>query len=257
MKDHRKENGSEKVLNMKILLIRHGDPDYKNDTLTEKGWKEAECLAEMLSEREIDYFYTSPYGRAKDTASLTLERMGRKAETLQWLREFDTRIFRPDSPDTPHIAWDWLPQDWTEEPRFYDKDHWHENEHLEKFSIGREYREITEQFDDLLARHGYVREGGYYRAENPNHDTIALFCHFGLGCILLSHLWNVSPMVVWHNLCAAPSSVTTLATEERRKGIAIFRMLAYGETAHLYAKGEKPSFAARFCECYDDDTRHD
>ena len=34
---------------MKLLFIRHGDPDYTNDTLTKKGWREAECLAEMLS----------------------------------------------------------------------------------------------------------------------------------------------------------------------------------------------------------------
>ena len=27
---------------MKLLFIRHGDPDYTIDSLTEKGWKEAE-----------------------------------------------------------------------------------------------------------------------------------------------------------------------------------------------------------------------
>ena len=26
---------------MKLLFIRHGDPDYEIDSLTEKGWKEA------------------------------------------------------------------------------------------------------------------------------------------------------------------------------------------------------------------------
>ena len=46
-------------------------------------------------------------------------------------------------------------------------------------------------------------------------------------------------------------------TEERRKGIATFRVLSYGDTSHLYIHGEPPAFAARFCECYEDDTRHD
>ena len=64
------------------------------------------------------------------------------------------------------------------------------------------------------------------------------------------HLLNVSPMVLWHGLCAAPTSVTTVVTEERQKGIAYFRMLAFGDTAHLYCKGEPPAFAARFCECF-------
>lgn len=125
------------------------------------------------------------------------------------------------------------------------------------YNVGEEYRAVTDAFDELLARHGYVREGGYYRAERPNHDTIAFFCHFGLSSVLLSHLWGVAPSTVWQNFCAAPTSVTTLVTEERRKGIASFRMLSYGDTSHLYIKDEPPAFAARFCECYDDDTRHD
>ena len=242
---------------MKILLIRHGDPDYKNDTLTETGWKEAECLSEMLCKQEITYFYTSPYGRARDTASLTLEKMQRTAEVLPWLREFDTRIARPDDPEGDHIMWDWLPQDWTTDPRLYQKDQWYKRDCFAEHGIGEEYAEVTRQFDALLEKHGYKREGGYYRAERPNHDTIALFCHFGLIGVLLSHLWDVSPMIIWQNLCAAPTSVTTLVTEERRQGIAAFRMLAYGETTHLYVCGQPPSFAARFCECFDDDTRHD
>lgn len=33
---------------MKIMIIRHGEPDYSIDSLTEKGWREAEYLSEML-----------------------------------------------------------------------------------------------------------------------------------------------------------------------------------------------------------------
>ena len=43
---------------MKLLIIRHGDPDYEIDSLTEKGWREAEYLAEMLSKQKIDRFYS-------------------------------------------------------------------------------------------------------------------------------------------------------------------------------------------------------
>ena len=65
-------------------------------------------------------------------------------------------------------------------------------------------------------------------------------------------------MVLWHGFCAAPTSVTTIVTEERRKGIASFRMSAYGDTSQLYVKGEDPTWSARFCECYDnEDQRHD
>lgn len=244
---------------MKLLIIRHGDPDYKNDSLTEKGRREAECLSDLICEADSEstHYYTSPYGRARETAAIAMSKIDRKAVVLPWLKEFDVRIQRPDDPLKEHIAWDWLPQDWTKDARLYDKDHWAENEHMAEVEVGEEYRMITELFDELLAWHGYIRDGGYYRVERPNHDTIVLFCHFGLESVLLSHLFGTSPVVIWQNFCARTTSVTTLVTEERRKGIAIFRMLAYGETTHLYVHGEEPSFAARFCECYDDVTRHD
>ena len=113
-----------------------------------------------------------------------------------------------------------------------------------------DYAAVIRRFDELLAGHGYRREGRLYRAERPSNDTLVFFCHFALECVLLSRLLNVSPMVLWHGLCAAPSSVTTVATEERRPGIASFRVLQFGDISHLYAHGEPPSFMARFCERY-------
>jgi probable phosphoglycerate mutase len=42
-------------------------------------------------------------------------------------------------------------------------------------------------------------------------------------------------------------------TEERREGIAQFRMLSFGDVSHLYAGGVEPSFSGRFRECYTND----
>lgn len=64
-------------------------------------------------------------------------------------------------------------------------------------------------------------------------------------------------MVLWHGTVAAPTAVTTLYTEERRRGKAAFRMAAFGDISHLYEAGEEPSFAARFCEIYENEDRHD
>ncbi len=242
---------------MRLLIIRHGDPDYTIDSLTEKGWKEAEFLSERLKECDVKEFYVSPMGRAKDTASLTLKKMGRTAVECKWLREFAPDGYF-DENRQKRVPWDWLPQDWTKEEKFYQYDHWFEEESFVKASIKEEYDWVTENFDRLLAQHGYVREGHLYRVERANEDTLAFFCHFGLGCVLISHLIGVSPMVLWHGLCAAPTSVASIRTEERRKGIASFRMSAYGDTGHLYVKGEEPSWSARFCECYENqDQRHD
>ena len=34
---------------MRLLFIRHGEPDYEKDSLTEKGFREAGYLAEYLA----------------------------------------------------------------------------------------------------------------------------------------------------------------------------------------------------------------
>ncbi|MCI6959820.1 MAG: histidine phosphatase family protein [Oscillospiraceae bacterium] len=241
---------------MKLLIVRHADPDYSIDSLTPTGWKEAELLADRLSRLEVAAFYVSPLGRAKDTASLTLQKIGRTAVECPWLREFDARIRKPGA-EGESIAWDWLPADWTAEPRFFDRHAWQEVPVMAAGQVAEKYRAVTNALDDLLAAHGYRRAGEIYRAERPNTDTVVLFCHFGVECVLLSRLLNVSPMVLWHGFCAAPSSVTTLVTEERRQGEAYFRLGAFGDTSHLYAGGREPSFAARFCEMYSlADQRH-
>lgn len=234
---------------MQILIVRHGDPDYERDTLTKKGWREAECLAKRLSQLDVKAFYVSPLGRAKDTASLSLKKMGRTAEELPWMQEFRASVSRPDA-EGKTIAWDWLPQDWMTQEVFYDRERWFGHPIMRDSDISREYQWVTEGLDALLMRHGYVRKGNYYQVEHANTDRIVLICHFGVQCVMLSHLLGISPMILWHGFCAAPTSVTTINTEERRKGIAAFRVASFGDVSHLYAAKEPVSFQARFCEYY-------
>lgn len=242
---------------MKLLIVRHGDPDYTIDSLTETGWQEAELLSHRLCRLNIKDFYCSPMGRARDTAKPTLEKLGRQAEILPWLREFSPQVLRPHT-DRRSIAWDWLPQDWTADKRFFDREHWWDNDRFAQAGVMEEAKWVWQGLDDLLTSHGYCREGEFYRVEKPNEDTIVFFCHFGVECVLLSHLLGISAMALWQGTCALPSSITTLTTEERREGIAAFRMSAFGDTSHLYAADREPSFSGRFCETYENrDQRHD
>ena len=41
---------------MKLLIIRHGDPNYDIDSLTPKGWKEVEYLSERIARLDIRDF---------------------------------------------------------------------------------------------------------------------------------------------------------------------------------------------------------
>lgn len=73
---------------MRLIFIRHGEPDYEHDSLTEKGWREAKLLAARTKDWHVDDFYVSPLGRARDTASFTLKAHGKTAEIMDWLHEF-------------------------------------------------------------------------------------------------------------------------------------------------------------------------
>lgn len=225
---------------MRLLLIRHGDPDYERDSLTEKGRVEAELLSQRLCKMDIKAFYVSSMGRARDTISPTLEKMGREAVVCDWLREVDL---------SPFSLWRLLPSDWQYDEIQYDYNNWKSAELFRNTRIQRVSDYATENLDRMLGNYGYVREGKNYRVTKPNKDTLVLVTHFGLESILLSHLMNLPLLPIVKSMAAAPASVITLITEEREQGTALFRM-TIGETAHLYVSGQDPALAGRYREVY-------
>lgn len=241
---------------MKVLIVRHGDPNYEIDSLTNKGWREAELLSNRIAQLDVTAFYLSPLGRAKDTASITLKKMNRTGEVLPWLREFQAPII-DELTGKERLPWDQLPENWTKIDGYYDCQQWYQQPAMQNGIVKQEAQWVYDGLDALLLKHGYQREGKIYRAIHSNRDTIVLFCHFGVECVILGYLLGISPMVLWHGFCAAPTSVTTITTEERREGIASFRVNSFGDISHLYVAGEEPAFAARFCETFDSKERHD
>ena len=89
---------------MRLIFIRHGEPDYEHDSLTEKGWREAKLLAARTKDWHVDDFYISPLGRARDTASFTLKAHGKTAEIMDWLHEFLGKV--PDGAGGTRLCWD-------------------------------------------------------------------------------------------------------------------------------------------------------
>ncbi|MBE5859287.1 MAG: histidine phosphatase family protein [Butyrivibrio sp.] len=260
---------------MKLLFIRHGDPDYEKDALTEKGKKEAMLLSNMIDTFGIDDVYQSPLGRAKETASYSLLRLGKEAVTYEWLKEFPA-VFDPNLSESARqayenelvfnketgkydgrILWDVLPSYYAQHQDIFDPVKWRESEIVKCSNMVPIYDEVVSEFEKLLADYGYVRDGRIFRVKEGNDKVIAFFCHFGITCVLLSYLWQISPFTLFQYLAAAPTSVTEVVSEERQKGIAIFRTLRIGDITHLTMGQAMPSFSARFCEKYEnEDERH-
>ena len=264
---------------MKIIFIRHGDPDYVNDSLTEKGIREAKLLSDRTVNWPVTQFYCSPLGRAQKTASYTLERVGREAITYDWMKEF---FYPVEDPTTGRVGvpWDFMPEYWTEIPQMYDRNDWKETQlYRSNPALLPAYTEVCDGLDDILASYGYRRFHNYYLNENlstqevreqpaaPNivtpdytdkmrgqidktDSSIVLFCHLGVICVMMSHLLGMSPALLFHSLYLVPTSVTILGTEERRGNIAQFRAQVIGDTSHLSRGGEPVSAAGYFTDVF-------
>ena len=241
---------------MKLIIIRHGDPNYEIDGLTEKGKREAALLAERMQGENIKAIYCSTYGRAMRTAEYTLEKTGMKAEYFEWLREFNYERIRLPYVEGNRVAWDLLPEYIDKYPELYHPTEWKNVDFLKDTGVPDAYDNVCKEFDLLLAKHGYERQKFSYKVVEPSHDTLVFFCHFGLAALLLSHLMNCSPYSLWQHTVILPTAVTTVYSEERIEGTALFRASCIGDTSHLFAGKEELSDSGRFCECFVDDARH-
>ena len=238
---------------MRLIFIRHGDPDYSIDSLTEKGKREATLLAKRVSKWDIDNIYCSPLGRAKKTAEYSLNMLGRNAEEHIFLREFKGNVLNPYT-GKDHICWDMMPEYWTGREGLYDKDNWAREEVMltSPVNIENEWNMVCRGIDGILASHGYIREGRYYKLEeNIKKDkTLVFFCHFGVTMVMMAHLLGISAPVMLHGFFLPPTSVTILNSEERVPGSAYFRCQVMGDVTHLHMGNEPASDSGYFAELH-------
>ncbi len=163
---------------MRLIFIRHGDPDYANDSLTEKGKREVELLTKRVTNwKNITEFYVSPMGRAKATIEPSLEKLNRNAITLDWLQEFHyhteypSNFFIKELSGKKTMCWDFIPEVYYSDKKHFDKDNWYNSKIMKKGNIKRKYKEVTEGIDALLKEYGYIRNNkNFYDVLNPVHN---------------------------------------------------------------------------------------
>ena len=216
---------------MKLLFIRHGHPDYEHDCLTERGRKEAEALANRLTGMEIDAAFTSPMGRAKETALFFTALSGIRVEERDWLHEFDVKINDAESGGRKEV-WDISPKIWTRNRELYDLELKSQPEFIGTDYVARA-QAAAEGIDELLKGFGLVREGRAYRRTGESDKTVALFCHFGATCVALAHLLNIPPMVALNSFSAEPTAIATVCSDDRFGETVNFRLHGYGDISHL------------------------
>lgn len=220
---------------MRLLIIRHADPDYANDTITPAGHKEALALARRMFRHGLDRIYCSPLGRAIATARYTAEALNLQPLIEPWTAELgQCRVTLP--PWGTLCVWD-TPGQIIRAADPPTRDNWHQMPVFSDPLFRDTFLKLQADSDAFLARHGYHRQDGRYRIVNPNRDRIAVFCHGGLGLWWLAHLLEIPLPLMWSGFWLPPSSVTTILFDERSEQWAVPRCIGCGDVSHLYEAG--------------------
>jgi len=233
---------------MKIYIIRHAEPDYKNNTLTEKGFREVEILKERMKNYHFKELYVSTLPRAIYTAKAITSP---EPVYCKWLEEFFHEITLDGK---KRINWDFLPSYFVTNKDLYNNDTYLDKEPMISGDIKKYYEEVTTEFDKIICKNGYERmDNGNYKVVNGNHDSICFVCHMGMMTVLMSHLLHIPYVTIIQTMMCAPTGITILSTEEREEGIAQFRTIQFGDVSHLENANEPISWSGRFDECYYDE----
>jgi probable phosphoglycerate mutase len=212
---------------MKLYIIRHADPDYENNTITDFGWEEAHALAQWLKDVHIDKIYTSPLGRAIDTAKPTCEIKGMTSEILPWTAEHID--YMRDNNLTPESE---CTYSYSIQNGIYDYKDFSSPERM------KTVENMQKCSDEFLASLGYEREGALYKVTRENNDAIAVFCHGGFGGAWITYLMGNAPGNYWQTISLSTSSVTTFAFHNYSKTGYIRPILCrLGEIKHIYDAG--------------------
>jgi probable phosphoglycerate mutase len=223
---------------MLLYIIRHGDPDYTTDTLTERGILQAEAVGKRLYASGINRIFSSPKGRARMTAEPACRLLGLTAEIEDWTKEIEGDRLTP-YPDGVMKTISRLPNYVFREAGGLDLDYDHawESNGISESRMKEAAKFIEENGNRFLEKLGYKYENGNYRITNPNDEKVALFCHAAFARTWLSTLLHIPLHLMWAGFSYTHTGVTVIDFKNHESGITAPQCLCYSDISHFYAHG--------------------
>lgn len=223
---------------MLLYIIRHGHPDYETDTLTELGRLQAEAVGKRIAKSKIDRIYTSPMGRARQTAEPACRLLGLEYQVEEWTREVDEEQYTPypDGVRKPLCAMQNTLARGTDEldlpfSRSF------ECRAVAPSGMKEKYDFIRRSGDEFLERLGYREENGVYRILRPSEEKVAVFCHALFGMTWISALLRIPFHIMWTGFCYSHTGVTIIEFANNADGWTAPKCLSYCDLSHIYAEG--------------------
>lgn len=224
---------------MLLYIVRHGIPDYATDSLTPDGRKQAEALVARLAPLGLDEIYSSPLGRARQTAEPTCRALGLEAQIEPWMSEgVAWNAFHTMNPDGKHGGWAfWKKKAFLGSNERYEK--------RDSFSFGlyaddevarKGAAALRAASNDFLFRQGYeyMGEGNGYRITRENNKRIAAFCHQGFGLHWLATLLNIPYHIFTASFDISHTGISVVSFTDSGEGIAYPICLCLSDLSHIY-----------------------
>lgn len=223
---------------MLLYIVRHGDPDYEKDCLTERGRAQAEAVGKRIFDAGIDQIYASPMGRARETAAPACRLLGLACHIEDWAHEVEEERLTP-FPDGQMKSVSVVQNTYYREKGAIDLpyDRAFEAPGFSTSQMDNAVARIEAGGREFLERLGYKEEDGVYRILRANEDKVALFCHTVMGRAWISRLLHIPIHLMWAGFQITHTGVTVLEFKNNENGVTAPYCRCFSDMSHLYAAG--------------------
>lgn len=223
---------------MRLIFVRHGEPDYEKDCITENGILQAKNTAKRLTGEDIKAVFASPMGRAVATAKFIADDHGLETQKLPFMHEIDWGDLDENVPDDKKLPYDGHP--WTighiylsESEENVASPKWYEHHLFKDNKLITYYNLISKEFDKFLESYGIVRRNNLYFCDKECNDTIVLVAHGGSGSIMFSHVLSLPLPFVLTSMPYGVCSVSILEFSPANDKVIIPRLELFNDMRHL------------------------
>ena len=223
---------------MLLYIVRHGDPNYEKDCLTERGLIQAEAVGKRIAASGIDQIYSSPMGRARQTAAPACRLLGLPCQIEDWAHEVEEERLTPE-PYGELKSVSVIQNTYYRENGGIDLpyDKAFEAVGFRKSQMDVATSRIAAGGREFLERLGYREENGVYRILRKNEDKVALFCHTVMARAWLSTLLHIPIHLMWAGFQMTHTGVTVLEFKNNENGVTAPYCRCFSDMSHLYAEG--------------------
>ena len=222
---------------MLFIYIRHGEPIYDPDSLTESGKLQAENVAKRLSVIGVDKIFSSTSNRAIQTALPTAKSLDKEITYLDFANE--KHVWNNLTVDTPSGKV-WLFQEKKIIELFHTSEimdlgiKWYEHPKFAHKSYGEEMKRIQTESNRFFEELGYLYlDNGKYKVVNENNDRVVMFAHQGFGFAFLSLLLNIPYPIVCTRFELGHAEITVIEFKNEG-GYSYPKVLTLSNNCHLH-----------------------